>query len=118
MIRSLLVALAIATQGPDITGEYACTGTGADNASYSVSLEVERDGDTYALTWATPQGTTGVGIGLLKNGVLSVIFQTPNGIGLASYAVGKGQLDGTWTVPGSDESYPELCTVGGPTQVA
>lgn len=121
VVMLLLVCLAwsvFAQTG--IVGQYACTGQTPAGKSYDVDLAIEQQGDGYTLTWTDKGEPVAYGVGILKSGVLSVIFQTPNAIGLSAYAVTKNGLDGTWTVPGLDGVLlPEKCTVGkGPAKAA
>lgn len=114
------VAASPSSESASIVGKYGCTGQGPDGKPYQVDLEVEKRNDAYGLTWSTSEGTTGVGVGLVKGNVLSVIFQTAQAVGVAGYSISKNSLDGTWTVPQLDGMLmPEKCSIGsGPTKAA
>ena len=115
-----LLQAALPESNTGIVGKYGCTGQGPDGKSYQVDLEIEKRNDAYGLTWSTSEGTTGVGVGLVKGSVLSVIFQTAQAVGVAGYSISKNSLDGSWTVPQLDGMLmPEKCSIGsGPTKAA
>lgn len=112
------VAASPSSEPASIVGKYGCTGQGPDGKPYQVDLEVEKHNDSYGLTWSTSEGATGVGVGLVKGNVLSVIFQTAQAVGVAGYSISKNSLDGSWTVRQLDGMLmPEKCSIGsGPTK--
>lgn len=118
MKRLLLVVCALALTTPtyaraDLSGIYGCTGTGQDGEPYAVDLEITSHGQHYMLTWTIEGNPTAYGFGMVSGDILSVYFRTPKGDGLSSYTVTPTALSGRWTALGAEESWPEVCTIGG-----
>lgn len=97
---------------PVLSGTYTCTGVqGADQ--YETTLTIEKKGNTFFIQWINADGPQAQGIGMQNGDRLSVAFITTKGvIGIASYHLAIGSLNGTWAVGG--EVYPETCMVGRP----
>ena len=93
------------TLATDITGAYVCDGRNPDGSPYSGTVEIRAEGAVYQLAWTFNGGGSAIGVGLRADAVLSVIYQTSDGvIGLSSYRITKAgptvRLVGTWTIPG------------------
>lgn len=113
---AMLYAAVSAQSTEGIVGKYGCTGTQQDGSSYSVTLTIEPAGENYNLLWSVPEGITGYGFGMLKNGALVAFFRTQAGDGIIHYTVGKSALHGTWTALGAEDTWSEVCTPGGQAQ--
>lgn len=117
----LLVAVRgdVLTQAPstNITGTYGCAGTNPNGTPYAGRVGLVQHGETWDLRWELNGGQTALGIGLLRQNVLAVIFQTSDGfIGLAVYTVEPAtetapmRLVGHWLDPDGGGTYTETLT--------
>lgn len=111
---ALAVALALSTpaaakadpETAKITGEYDGDGTDIKGQKYKVQVKIEQEGDTYRVTWKTPDGQEFVGAGIRTGKLLSVGWAGQQGprviVGMTVYEVKKdGSLDGKWTMLGA-----------------
>ncbi len=87
-------------EGPaGLSGTYKITtGKNPDGSSYTGSVKITKKGDVYQLAWSIP-GTSYVGVGILKDHVLSVGWGQGTAPGIVAYAVSGGTLDGVWASP-------------------
>ncbi len=78
----------------DPVGRYSVSGNnpGKESSTYSGSVNVQRTGDTYSVTWQI-SGQTFVGTGIGTKDFLAVSYRSGNQTGLALYAQ---QADGSW----------------------
>src|SRR5262245_14578059 len=96
----LLGSPTYAEEAPNIVGNYKCEGTNPDGQVYKGTVQIKKDGDAYAVTWAIGQGDNYKGIGILEGNVLAVSYY--GGItGVVVYRVEKGgKLVGKWALVG------------------
>ena len=86
-------------------------GTNPDGKAYAGTATITKLEHTWSLQWMSEDELMAVGIGIRKDDVLAVVFQTKNGtIGLSLYTIRRGKLEGTWTVPGADLVANETLT--------
>jgi len=92
---ALLLSVTAASAGPE--GKYDVEGTNpGSGARYSVTVSVQRTGDTYRVTWDIA-GTRYVGTGIGDQDFMAVSYRTGDATGLALYASGKDGWKGIWT---------------------
>lgn len=92
---------------PGLNGTYRITrGKNPDGSSYTGSVAIKKQGDTYALVWSIPH-TSYAGVGILNGDVLSVGWGSGNAPGVVAYAVSGGTLDGAWANPGDPKRGSE-----------
>lgn len=116
----VLVVFGLATlwawaQGAGVAGTYRCEGA-TDAGPYEHTLVVTTVGDGQRLVWRQipPDIEVSRGIGFVRDDALVTAFVSASGIvGVASYAVTSGRLDGQWTA-GDGVLYSELCVSGIP----
>lgn len=83
----------------DIVGKYASTSEPA--APAGVTVEIDKLGDGYQVTWSLPGGVAYTGIGLRSGDVLSVTWGNRGSVGLSVYKISKGpKLSGQYTTLG------------------
>ncbi len=93
-----------------LEGIYAISGTADDGSAYSGWVEIIEQGELFNLQWETPCGVMSIGQAIRDGDVLSVIFQTPKGLGLAQYTYANGKWKGLWAAAGGTDVYPETLT--------
>ena len=100
-----VLSTVLATAGSP-EGRYRVIGSNPGNAAkYSGTVNVERTGDTYRVTWDIGRQTfVGTGIGSDKG--LAVSYRSGSQTGLAIYAPQGDGWEGVWTYTGGK-------TVGG-----
>ncbi|MCC6215763.1 MAG: hypothetical protein IT376_12935 [Polyangiaceae bacterium] len=91
-----------------LSGEYAIVAaTTPSGGTYAGKVSIRPTGKTYQLEWRlTNESYRGVGI--LRNGVLAVGWGTGDGVGVVSYAIRPGELEGAWAQPGGSEVGVEV----------
>lgn len=91
-----------------LSGEYAIVAAKTPSGgTYAGKVTLRPTGKTYQLEWKlTNESYRGVGI--LRNGVLAVGWGTGEGVGVVSYAIRAGELEGTWAQPGGSELGVEV----------
>ena len=119
-VRLAILALLLCVSVPglssgadiDITGVYQCEGANPDGTSYRGVVKIVGSGGTYRVTWVMGQRTTSVGIGLVRDGLLTVSYVSGGNLGIIVYRILKGpQLVGEWTLLGADpDVFPETLT--------
>ncbi|MCC6904653.1 MAG: hypothetical protein IT326_02350 [Anaerolineae bacterium] len=78
-----------------VAGRYTFSGTAADGSPYQGEMEVSPDGVLYNVTQQS--GTADlIGTGIVVGRQFAVSFGTQPGCGVIIYAIGQGQLAGTW----------------------
>ena len=88
---AVLLSSAVALANP--VGRFSVTGNNPGGGSgYSGTVNVQRTGDTYRVTWDIGSQTF-VGTGIGNREFLAVSYRSGNQTGLALYAQ---QSDGTW----------------------
>jgi hypothetical protein len=107
----LAVATPAHTQATDPSGNYRCDGVSPDGSAYRALVQIARNGDTYLLRWATPNGVVSIGVGVLKDNTLSVAFFGVSA-GVVVYRIdGTKPLTGDWTdLEGTGHVYKETLT--------
>lgn len=116
-VALLLEATGLAQSPPptdDLAGIYLCEGA-AMGMSYTAVVTISPSGEVWDLSWAFEPHGQAVGVGILKDGVLAVVYQLETGdIGLSVYTVRREgsvvRLEGRWTVPGVEGTFPETLT--------
>lgn len=82
------------------TGTYELRGESRGWNGYKGEVIIAPHGDVYTVVWLIGSKQAQIGVGILKNDILSVAFSdlTQNAFwGVASYKVGPwGDLEGTW----------------------
>jgi len=115
--RSAAIVLVLAglnapalAQEPDIAGRYRCEGVNPDGGSYRSVVEIDRDDQTYIVRWVGREPA--LGIGILRDGHLSVAYTNGRATGVIVYRIERGpRLTGQWTVLGADgRLYEETLT--------
>jgi hypothetical protein len=105
----LITALSTAFAG-DPAGRYSVVGSNpGDKGRYSGSVEVERTGDTFRVTWDIG-GQTFVGTGIGSEKGLAVTYRSGNQTGLAIYGSKGNDWEGVWTFTGGKEVGGEVWT--------
>jgi hypothetical protein len=96
----------------DITGVYRCEGTNPDGSSYQGLVRIIREDETYQVRWHKGDRIISLGVGLVRDDLLSVSYVASGNIGVIVYRIKKGpQLDGEWTILGaSDKVLSETLT--------
>ena len=96
----------------DISGVYRCVGTNPDGSSYRGLVEIVENEGTYRVTWTMGGRMTSIGIGLMRDGMLTVSYVSGGSLGIIVYRIRKGpQLVGEWTLLGADpDLFPETLT--------
>lgn len=94
-----------AAQAP-LAGTYRLEGKNPDGKAYTGLVSIQASGRVWQLRWESADAEA-VGYGLLRDKILSVVFQTSDGaIGVASYTLtgglGKRRLTGQWFYPPTD----------------
>ncbi len=95
----------------DLTGIYSCEGEGPTGAYRGVAF-VRKTGDNYRFEWATEGGGRTLGVGMLKDGKLSVGWVQFKGTevgnhGVTVFEVNGRNLKGRWSGFGSDDQHTE-----------
>jgi hypothetical protein len=95
---------ASAEPGPaaDLTGLYAAEGTNPDGSAYAAIVEIIKRKDSYLVRWTQANDEEVIGVGIQRDGALSVSYfgGTP---AIVVYSVaGDGKLDGQWTMAGGE----------------
>lgn len=79
-----------------LEGSYAVTGTNPNGTTYSGTVDIRRQGQTYFLAWQIGD-TAYQGVGVYQDGVLAVGWgDQERGLGTISYKLGEPKLLGTW----------------------
>jgi hypothetical protein len=121
MMRSLISAAAFLVAIPmltaadahpnDLSGIYSCEGEGPTGPYRGVAF-VRKTGDNYRFEWATEGGGRTLGVGMLKDGKISVGWVQFKGTevgnhGVTVFEVNGKQLKGRWSGFGSDDQHSE-----------
>jgi hypothetical protein len=102
LLLGAVTAVAEPTPGSDLTGVYAAEGKNPDGSPYSAVVEIVKRRDTYLVRWTQANDEKVVGVGIQREGLLSVSYfgGTP---AIVVYSVGTdGRLDGQWTMGGAE----------------
>lgn len=99
-----------------LTGVYSLEGSNphSDHINYRGEVEIQKRGSNYMLIWKIGRQQTQVGIGILKDHILSVAFYdlSGNGTGAVSYfLIEPGKLEGSWAIYGSENFGKEYLTL-------
>jgi len=96
----------------DLSGTYAAKGTNPGGKDgYEAKLIIARTGDVYRVEWYFDGQLGAAGVGLGREGFLSVGYQMGNGCGVVVYEVGAdGALRGQWAIPGTLAVGTEVAT--------
>jgi len=79
-----------------LEGSFSVRGTNPNGTSYTGSVDIRRQGQTYFLSWRIGD-TAYQGVGVLQDGVLAVGWgDKEQGLGVISYKMGGPKLLGTW----------------------
>jgi hypothetical protein len=79
---------------PGLSGSFQITsGQNPRGGSYTGSVAIAKNGDTYSLSWTLPRESY-AGVGILRGDVLAVGWG--GGSGVVSYQVNGTRLDGVW----------------------
>jgi hypothetical protein len=118
-VRSVAVVLvavagaerAALAQEVDLAGTYRCEGVSPSGKSYRTVVQIVKDDKTFVLRWLAREGSA-IGIGILRDGLLSVSYFTGRDVGVVVYRIEKGpMLVGQWSLLGTDgQLYPETLT--------
>jgi hypothetical protein len=122
---------------PAFEGVYIARGVDSDGNEYRRAVNIERDGDQFAVTWVAPRVVgeaiilepIWVGVGIAIGDTLSVSFVAGDTFGIMVYQAGpdKQQFSGRWAVADDDgavhsetltrlpDVLPEPATVDPPT---
>jgi hypothetical protein len=80
---------------PGLAGDYQITSAqNPRGGSYTGRVAIQKNGDTYALSWTLPQESY-AGVGILRGDVLAVGWGA-GGTGVVSYQINGTRLDGVW----------------------
>jgi|GEM_PF-1902060 len=105
-----------------LTGIYLLKGSNpnSEKINYHGAVAIEELGDNYLITWGIGSSQFQVGIGILKDHILSVAFydENGNGSGVVSYCLtGPGKLEGSWAHYPSESSGKEFLTYLRPSEL-
>jgi hypothetical protein len=120
MLRKLVLAVALVAGGisawagsafaGDPAGRYSLVGSNpGGKGRYSGTVEVEKTGDTFRVTWDIG-GQTYVGTGIGSDKGFAVTYRSGNQTGLAIYGAKGNDWDGVWTFTGGKEIGGEAWT--------
>jgi hypothetical protein len=119
MLRRLIFAAAFVAAGlaglpsalaGDPAGNYSVVGSNpGGKGRYSGTVEVERTGDTFRVTWDIG-GQTFVGTGIGSDKGFAVTYRSGNQTGLAIYGAKGNDWEGVWTFTGGKEIGGEAWT--------
>ena len=120
MLRKLIFTVALIAGGltaavtsawaGDPAGRYSMVGSNPGGGSrYSGTVEVERTGDTFRVTWDVG-GQTFVGTGIGSEKGLAVTYRSGNQTGLAIYGANGDNWEGVWTYTGGKVVGGEVWT--------
>jgi hypothetical protein len=120
MLRKLVLALALVAGGltavlstafaGDPAGKYNLVGSNpGGKGRYSGTVEVEKTGDTFRVTWDIG-GQTFVGTGIGSDKGFAVTYRSGNQTGLAIYGAKGNDWEGVWTFTGGKEIGGEAWT--------
>jgi hypothetical protein len=111
VLLMMAAAAPLHAQGTDPSGNYRCDGTSPDGSAYRALVQIARNGDTYMLRWVTPGGVVSIGVGVVKDNMLSVAFFGISA-GVVVYQIdGTKPLTGEWTdIEGKGQVYKETLT--------
>ena len=82
---------------PAVAGEYRCEGTNPDGTPYQGVVDIAANDNTYLVRWTLPNNVTVMGVGLYREGVLSVSY-FGGAPAVAVYKVDGERLVGQWTM--------------------
>ena len=107
LIKSLVAVAAIlvstAALAGDPAGSYSVRGSNPGNGNrYSGSVDVEKTGDTYRVTWDIG-GQTYVGTAIANSSGIAVTYRSGNTTGLAIYSAKGDDWEGAWTYAGGKQ---------------
>jgi hypothetical protein len=92
----------------DPVGSYSVEGTNpTGGGSYSGTVEVEKTGDTYRVTWVVG-GTRYIGTGIGDKNFIAVSYRSGDDTGLALYGADGGNWHGIWTYAGGRRIGTEI----------
>jgi hypothetical protein len=96
----------------DPSGTYAAQGTNpGGKGGYEAKLIIARTGDVYRVEWYFDGQLGAEGVGLAREGFLSVGYQMGDGYGVVVYEVAAdGALRGEWAIPGNLAAGTEAAT--------
>lgn len=96
------------------TGTYELSGgnSSRNGTGYQGEVIIAPQGQNYSVIWKVVSRQAQIGVGILKDDILSVSFvdtDNPAFWGVASYRVGPwGELEGTWTSNDGTTQKPEI----------
>lgn len=108
-VAMLALAPSFALAGPE--GTYDMTGTNpGDRSPYKGIVEVEKTGETYAVTWRFGADEThGIGTLTSSENVFAVSYGSGKSHGIALYELqGDGAWSGTWSTIGGKALGTEI----------
>lgn len=104
--------------GVNVEGVYDVQGINFDGSGYSGTLELVKDGKTYAARWLTGSDTVGIyGAGFVVDDVLVIGYGDEEGSGIAVYKIRGSTLNGVWTY-GTYENFVEIESISRSTETA
>ena len=83
---------------PGVSGTYQIVrGANPQGGSYTGSVAISRNGDTYSMAWTLPRESYS-GVAILRNNILAVGWGG-GGTGVVAYEIKGNRLEGTWSDP-------------------
>lgn len=105
----IILALTSATALANPVGNYDVSGSNPDGSAYSGSVTVQKNGDTYTVTWSVgDKRYNGTGIG--NDEFIAVSYESSGETGLALYSAEKENWKGIWSYAGGSRLGKELWT--------
>ena len=109
VLVGLVAAPASVAAQAKIDGMYRSHGTNPDGSEYRGFVEVVRNGDSFVVSWLSPERAsnqsvritrTSVGVGIMQGDVLAVSYTASRVPAIATYRIEAGgeRLVGRWTV--------------------
>src|SRR5665213_587936 len=102
-VTFVAILISTAAFAGDPAGSYNVHGSNPGNGNkYSGTVQVEKTGDTYRVTWDIG-GSTYVGTAIASTAGIAVTYRSGNATGLAIYSAKGDDWEGVWAYAGSKQ---------------